>query len=60
LRGGAVTDLILQDLRDRFGGNLAWVLCCEKRKMFREQEIQAKKEDMESTRLTKEALEWFS
>jgi hypothetical protein len=55
-----MTDLTLQDLRDLFGENLAWVLCCEKRKMFSGQEIQAKKEDMESTRLTKEALEWPS
>ena len=55
-----MTDLILQDLRDLFGENLAWVLSCEKRKMFSGQEFQAKREDRESARLKKEDSEWPS
>jgi hypothetical protein len=55
-----MTDLILQDLRDLFGENLASVLSCEKRKMFSGQEFQTKKEDRELARLKKENLEWPS
>jgi hypothetical protein len=60
LRGGAVTDLILQDLRGLFGENLALVLCCEKLKMLSGQKLQEKKEDRELARLKKQDLEWPS
>ncbi len=43
-----MTDLILQDLRDLLGEDLALVLCCEKLKMLGGQKLQEKKEDRQT------------